>query len=688
MGGALKKRFTAMLEKVWDRSWNSPTLLAQIEATAREFGFSLGHTLAESIGFGFETHFPVAIKFEDLNLDFPVPADAPTLDPKFFDEISESTINWSKSLRDVSRAFKLVGVEADSTLGRIMGSMVVAASAGENLMKAFSVDIFDKDGKKIGEDIQFSWEGVTSAVLAAAEAVGAFMAATESASGGKRALGGAITGAQVGTSISPGYGTLIGAGVGALLGWLRKPGWVKQMEEIGESWGFGISGGLAQAIEETKKSLDLTDFQARILHLGDVIREMGGIRPGNLESIRVSFSGLLGAIRDGSVSAGDGLRALDDAFVAMANSFENAGVAGAKAMGDMIKKSQELGLVTQAMTDFIQAQTEAAIGHFAAFFDSFITGVGDSARAIALSAQEALDVINVIGIQFAVTLKSTGSLLEAIRLLPDAWETLRPVLAEIFGDQNELFNTISRYYNFVEANEGVILALEGISAGMLTVFSIGALTEAGAEALATAWVTQFDKMLLAVGDLDTAVLLLGPSAKIIFDILTEMGLKVPDSIKKIIERAEEMGTSLEPPPTTLSVLESIRDILHLIGEELGAIKAISIDIDTSSSTTTPPPDTIGEPAARGFAPTVFTKPRTFTFGEAGPEMVQAVPVGDIDAQGMAGGGGGPTISITFQGPVFGDEETFYSAVRQAVNEGLRHDHDDLRTETRIATGTS
>lgn len=64
-------------------------------------------------------------------------------------------------------------------------------------------------------------------------------------------------------------------------------------------------------------------------------------------------------------------------------------------------------------------------------------------------------------------------------------------------------------------------------------------------------------------------------------------------------------------------------------------------------------------------------------------MVQAVPLNDLDAT-SGGGGGGTSVHITFQGPVFGDEEDFYRAVRESVNEGLRYNHDDLRTETRIA----
>jgi len=299
----------------------------------------------------------------------------------------------------------------------------------------------------------------------------------------------------------------------------------------------------------------------------------------------------------------------------------------------------------------------------------------------------------LIGVSFAATLKSTGSLLQAILLLPDAWETLREPLAEIFGDQNELFNTIARYYNFVSENEKVLAGLTGIGTAMEALFSVNLLTTAQAEAMGAAWVSSFEKMIADGADFATLIALMGGEAIDVGRIFTAMGIEIPEALQAVIDAAVEAGHSMEPPATVETILGNIQTILEEIARfmgiviELGPAFAGALTGGGPADPSDPkpkPPDPGDTPLAAGLAPTVFTKPTGLTVGDAGPEMVQAVPLGDIDGAGMAGGGG-PTINITFQGPVFGDEESFYSAVRESVNEGLRHNHDDLRTETRLAT---
>lgn len=596
-------------------------------------------------------------------------------------DAERKTNSWSASLRDVSRAFKLVGIEADSTLGRIMGSLVVAASAGENLANAFKIK--GADGV---ESLEFSWQGVTQAILAGAEAVGAFMAATEEASAGKRALGGLAVGAQIGTSIKPGLGTAIGAGVGALVAWLSTPSFQERMRDVGEAWGIAISVGMGQRLQDVKDALNLTDITAPLVLLGEIIGDIGGVTGDNIDNLQAMFARLIISVQTGAIGAAEGLKAIGEAFVAMADSFEDAGIKGALAMAEIIQMAEKFGKVTQSMTDFITQQVDSALGHLSTFFESFITELKDGTREVTITADSAAGVLQWMGAAFAAALKSTGSLYQAILLLPEAFKELLPALREILGEENALLNTLANYYNFVTENSKQLGALTALGDAFKELLSIGVITAANLPSLTAS----FKELFESIGDSQTALLMMGPQIGMLLEAFKRLGLEPPEWLKELAEAAIEAGATLEPPPTVLSVLEAIRDMLHAIALELGAIDAIDIDIDVNGTGTgnglggKPPPDDTSS-LAGGLAPTVFTKPTGLTVGDAGPEMVQAVPLGDIDSQDMVGGTS-PSVHITFQGPVFGDLETFHSAVRESVNEGFRRNLDDVRTESRIANG--
>lgn len=105
--------------------------------------------------------------------------------------LNKSTIDWSEALGDVSHAFQAMGISADSTFAKVAIGFLAGKAAAENFKKA------TKDSEK--------------AMIGLGVAASAY-------SSGK--WGGAAQGAAFGSTIMPGWGTLIGAVAGFAIGWI------------------------------------------------------------------------------------------------------------------------------------------------------------------------------------------------------------------------------------------------------------------------------------------------------------------------------------------------------------------------------------------------------------------------------------------------------------------------------------
>lgn len=71
---------------------------------------------------------------------------------------------------------------------------------------------------------------------------------------GNRIMGGAQTGAGIGTMIAPGIGTAIGAGAGALAGWVSTLFGVSEKEKAGRTSGGNIEDAIIGALDATEKA--------------------------------------------------------------------------------------------------------------------------------------------------------------------------------------------------------------------------------------------------------------------------------------------------------------------------------------------------------------------------------------------------------------------------------------------------
>lgn len=126
-----------------------------------------------------------------------------------------------------------------------------------NQLEDMIENVFKSIGKG-GESVDWSKVGVAGLGIGGQLVSGL----TKKTSVGGQALGGALSGAAVGTSILPGWGTAIGAVVGAIGGWLKGAS-AKRQEEL-----------TAKQLEEQKKQTALMERQAALAFTSQIIGQM------------------------------------------------------------------------------------------------------------------------------------------------------------------------------------------------------------------------------------------------------------------------------------------------------------------------------------------------------------------------------------------------------------------------------
>lgn len=266
------------------------------------------------------------------------------------DNIIKRTTNWNAVLDNVVNTMQALGIESDSTMGKILGSITTAAAGAQALGTAF---------KSIGSAQGMDWGNLAQGMM---QTVTAFTQATSSRDALSRAFGGAMVGAQVGREIGQALpipmGGAIGAGAGAIIGAFagifNSPAWAKVAETAGQILGQDISQELAEAIRETATDLEIDVKEASLLHLSEALEESGrsvrDARDEVMQLFQIDFP-------EGSEAAIQQLEELNSAWDEVRETSTGVGDA---MTAQMLHAAIASGNLTDSMRDFIDTNQRLA----------------------------------------------------------------------------------------------------------------------------------------------------------------------------------------------------------------------------------------------------------------------------------------------------------------------------------------
>lgn len=441
-------------------------------------------------------------------------------------------------------------------------------------------------------DYQASAKGAADKTQLAVAALGAVAhaagASMDSASGGKRALAGAASGAKLGMmvgSVIPGVGTVIGAAAGAVIGGiagaLKKPSWVKVGQEAGKILGTEVSKELAKQIEATAKELDVSIATASLLNLGDAMSQSGE----SAVSFGSEMSTLLKGIADGSVPATEGIAEMGEAFNQLAEEASAGSVAAMASMGALAQQARALGQEIPEITAAVEAAVSESAGALGALGGIKIVDADDARAQAAIFLNIFNGVLATEGIVAAAqalqpAIKTFQEQLASAGISKDVAST---ILGPINSAMSLMKNELTR--GGAEGAQALKTILEGqLKSGFLDTGTFGAIQQQAK--------TAFDQMVKGGADSKAAFMAIAPLLAQIQQTAAATGTAVDSQTQALIDSAKAAGVAFP-----ISPMERMVELMEVMVQGMGFEVPSAIQATASSISNTLPAATASAAAA-------------------------------------------------------------------------------------------
>lgn len=507
------------------------------------------------------------------------------------------TFDWAKAITGVASAFQVLGIKADSTFGRILASISLAATAYKNLARDATGKVIPFANMTSNQKVE---SGTQAGLLAAATIINIYTASRDNNNTGSRVLGGAMqgagTGAVIGTMIEPGGGTIAGAVIGAIVGaaiaFFSGPPWHKAAEEASKIFGFAVSKDLAKAIYADSQALGLTLASATLLHLGDAIKESG--KP--VAEFQKQIGQLMTGIADGSIPAVRGIAQISDAWGLAANEAKQSGDMISQTMLGMIMNTRALGIEVAAITAHIKENlTKAVAGVNALFIKRKDPTTGkareDKGAPLLLDIHTETDakaMAAIFNATFWGALKEFG-LIAAVDSMKPAFDALYAQLEAAGFDVKTLFGGVLAFFQLAEneAFRGAAEAVVALKDTLVGLANAGMLTEEAYHAFGHAAVMAYEQARAGGATEKQGVMATLP---LLFELQKAhdlYGYQLSEEEEKLMALAKANGVAFPKDPI-LQVRDAIYELIEAI---TGIPREVNINIHRhTTNTTSGPPD--------------------------------------------------------------------------------------------------
>lgn len=301
-------------------------------------------------------------------------------------------------------------------LAKIVGLMGEATQVSADLKTAMLAVAASFKGGEV--NVKAFAGAAIAGFLAIAQAISVMDKATDSASKGKRIMGGAMAGAQLGSAFGP-WGTAIGFVGGALVGAIRKSGAEEEMKRIANSFGVSVSEELAKAISDEAEELYGGNRQlAEHMNLGKILEEGGGLNFENFKTFQDRMRDTFVFLQQGMLDSNEAMTMYSENFGAFADFVTSKGgdlaqefIGHFRVMGDLMKR----GILDES--DF----TKFLDDNFATFVDNMdksghvaSQAWAEIVRMHADMKQKSQEMMDFLGSQASTAGSSWATAIEAI----------------------------------------------------------------------------------------------------------------------------------------------------------------------------------------------------------------------------------------------------------------------------------
>jgi TP901 family phage tail tape measure protein len=334
-----------------------------------------------------------------------------------------------------------------------------------------------------------------------------------------------------------------------------KAEWEKVADEVGRDFGVALSESLAKEIVETADRLDLGRFEAKLLHLSDIMGEVGVDGAAGIAKWAVEVNNLMNAVALGAIPAAEGIAEIGKSFTVLLEESLKTGEIVDASLLQIMARAKELGQEIPEITAFIaESLSEAA------------EGLGKIGGIEIITPEDAAAQATIVTATFFATMAEQGLLAAADAMRP-AWEAMKESLAEAGMDvaipgMDRLMEIASedKFRPLLEGVEGLNQALTGLSnSGYMTADAFSAFQQQAGSA--------FDQLTAAGLSQEEALLQIAPMLQNMQDAARAYGFELDADTQALVEQAEASGIAFKTDP-----MEMMVDVLGEIALALGVTK--------------------------------------------------------------------------------------------------------------------
>jgi hypothetical protein len=456
-----------------------------------------------------------------------------------------------------------------------------------------------------------------TAAIGVAEGAQDVWAATDKAGAGERALGGALAGAKAGAMFGP-YGMAIGAAAGLVIGLVRgKPEWAKAADEVGRDFGVKISAALGKEIAKTAKELFKGDRStAAQFHLGDIIKEGGGVNDLNFDKMTAKLRDTFSFLERGQFSKEQARKVIDENFQSFADHVLSSTHLASKGFQELFELNKRFGLESAEMRKFVEGQTSALGSSIAALagplsekYDGLSDSIAEAKKEVAAlssegregteeyaSAVENLTILQNMQKEAAI---ASADELERLGVIAvgafnaaiaggmgyvQAVEAMGPALDQLINIQKNLgietSNTalaeLTSFRDRVNGNKTLVMAAEALGETMRALASIGGLNNETLAAMEVQGVQTFDRLKAAGFSENQALMMMKGFLENVQEGHEQLGTPIDENTQKLIDQAKEAGILKDKTKSGTDIME--RGFDKVTGAVGLLAKALGVDV--------------------------------------------------------------------------------------------------------------
>jgi TP901 family phage tail tape measure protein len=467
-------------------------------------------------------------------------------------EGAKQTEDWSARVRDLAAVFEVLGIKADSGLGRVLGGLTAGMSAFQALGKAATAA-----GTK-GFSLGNLFKGADGKV-----GVGSL-------------IGGLTTGLQAASAA-----VSIGKAIVRLFGGDPVK---KAAKQAGQVLGTDVSRAMAEKILATSKELGVSIQIAALLNLSGVIAESVA-KGGDARQFSGQVVQLLELAAKGGKEAARALEEAGKGFTSIAEAAQKAGTVGDASLRRILRSARELNQLTPEMTEFLRTQIEGAATGITAVIGKFEVSGDASSKLVGgldlfMGAGAGADLARVeenagaLARRFSATFWAVvgqEGVVAAGKALGAPFAALKAQLSAVFPDlEGQLGSLLAPVERLIDLSNNPLFAgasdaVAGLKANLEGLanadqLQAGDLADYGTLALATR-----DQMLAAGADSKTALQAVQPLLQSLISASQQYGVQLDTNSQALVDQAKADGLVFKTEP-----IERVALLLESIARKMGA----------------------------------------------------------------------------------------------------------------------